>query len=124
MSDQFSDVVQQFFQHYHDRGMMKWAGFYLSDHTQQLEKVSRTQQYQPPKLPQLSLDELSQQALAAFNQHLPVIIQVNAINVDATEIEEFKGSITGFTEQGLFLGNQLFALTDLHHLRLQPRDPD
>lgn len=32
-------VVNDFFKYdYYDRGMMKWAGFYLSDHTTELKK--------------------------------------------------------------------------------------
>ncbi|WP_173005340.1 hypothetical protein AAEX98_02805 [Lactobacillus helveticus] len=36
MNNQEFDLgtVKHFFEHdYHDRGMMKWQGFYLSDHT-------------------------------------------------------------------------------------------
>ncbi|MCG0724137.1 DNA-directed RNA polymerase subunit beta [Lactiplantibacillus plantarum] len=42
------NIVNRFFRHdYHDRGLMKWQGFYLSDHTAALnqQKVHDQQQY-------------------------------------------------------------------------------
>ncbi|WP_430751214.1 hypothetical protein [Lactiplantibacillus plantarum] len=41
-------IVKRFFEHdYHDRGLMKWQGFYLSDHTAALnqQKIQDKQQY-------------------------------------------------------------------------------
>lgn len=35
------NLVTQFLNQYQDRGMMKWQGFYLSDHTASLNKVNR-----------------------------------------------------------------------------------
>lgn len=35
-------VVNYFFEHdYHDRGMLKWQGFYLSDHTAALKEMKK-----------------------------------------------------------------------------------
>jgi hypothetical protein len=119
MSD-FDETVQQFFKNYHDRGMMKWAGFYLSDHTQQLEKVSRDSHYLPPKQPQLSRDELTVLILKAFNHHLPIIIQLNTITADSEQIQEYQGYITALLEQGIYLGSQQFNLSEIHHIRFKP----
>ena len=42
------DVVNNFFEHdYHDRGMVKWQGFYLSDHTAALKKMAK-ERHSPP----------------------------------------------------------------------------
>ena len=32
MSKEFDERVTNFFKNYHDRGMKKWSGFFLSDH--------------------------------------------------------------------------------------------
>lgn len=43
------DVVNNFFEHdYHDRGMVKWQGFYLSDHTAALKKMAKERQSPSP----------------------------------------------------------------------------
>ena len=44
MNNQEFDLatVKHFFEHdYHDRGMMKWQGFYLSDHTAALNQQNQ-----------------------------------------------------------------------------------
>ncbi|MEJ1319580.1 hypothetical protein QY890_01075 [Latilactobacillus sakei] len=35
------NLVTQFLNQYQDRGMMKWQGFYLSDHTASLNQADR-----------------------------------------------------------------------------------
>jgi hypothetical protein len=32
--------------HYHDRGMMKWAGFYLSEHSGRIENDGRLERFE------------------------------------------------------------------------------
>lgn len=41
MSKEFDQRVTDFFAHYQDRGMKKWAGFFLSDHTAMINKETR-----------------------------------------------------------------------------------
>ncbi len=38
MSSEFDKRVEEFFRTYQDRGMKKWAGFYLSDHTTKINQ--------------------------------------------------------------------------------------
>ena len=33
MNDNFDQKVENFFKNYQDRGMKKWSGFFLSDHS-------------------------------------------------------------------------------------------
>ena len=41
MSKEFDQRVTDFFAHYQDRGMKKWVGFFLSDHTAMINKETR-----------------------------------------------------------------------------------
>lgn len=41
MSSEFDKRVEEFFRTYQDRGMKKWAGFYLSDHTAKINQEQR-----------------------------------------------------------------------------------
>ena len=41
MSSEFDKRVEEFFRTYQDRGMKKWAGFYLSDHTVKINQEQR-----------------------------------------------------------------------------------
>ncbi|MCI1923190.1 MAG: hypothetical protein LKJ64_03860 [Lentilactobacillus buchneri] len=51
------DIVNNFFKHdYHDRGMAKWQGFFLSDHTAALKKQKAKEAQQQIIEPKTSAD--------------------------------------------------------------------
>lgn len=54
-------LVQRFLKEYHDRGMMKWQGFMLSDHTAELNKMERsqTEREQRKHSVEMSVEEIS-----------------------------------------------------------------
>lgn len=39
MASDFDKKVTEFFRTYQDRGMKKWQGFFLSDHTLAIKKI-------------------------------------------------------------------------------------
>ena len=41
----FNKEVEEFFRKYQDRGMVKWAGFYLSDHVLKMSQQSKRDAY-------------------------------------------------------------------------------
>jgi hypothetical protein len=45
---------------YQDRGMMKWIGFYLSDHTAVLNKESKVRNHINIEKEQMSLEEIGE----------------------------------------------------------------
>ena len=71
------DTVKHFFEHdYHDRGMMKWQGFYLSDHTAALnqQKQQLNEVYVPR--PQQSLATITEVLADAYQSQQTVTIQL------------------------------------------------
>ncbi|WP_261805832.1 hypothetical protein [Lapidilactobacillus luobeiensis] len=118
MSEDFDRIVAAFFKQYHDRGMLKWAGFYLSDHTQQLEKQDQLATKIVARQPQQSRQELTEKLLAAFNQHLAISLQLNSIRLNDDKVEEIGGYVTGFTADGVLLDGHEFLLADLRHIRI------
>ena len=49
MSEAFDKKVTEFFRTYQDRGMKKWQGFFLSDHTSTLRKDRQQKAMTYPK---------------------------------------------------------------------------
>ena len=87
--DQYNDhdadkVATQFFAHaYHDRGMLKWQGFFLSDHTaalQQHRQLLRHRNSVPQQLQ--SVSKISQELNAAWKSHQAVTIVLNLVDSD------------------------------------------
>ncbi|MFC6316121.1 hypothetical protein ACFQHW_11150 [Lapidilactobacillus achengensis] len=117
MSEDFDRTVTSFFKQYQDRGMLKWAGFYLSDHTQQLEKEAHLATKIVSQQAQQSRQELTELLLAAFNQHLTVTLQLNTIRLNDDKVEEISGNVTGFTEAGVLINGHEFLIDDLRHIQ-------
>ena len=54
MSEAFDKKVTEFFRTYQDRGMEKWQGFFLSDHTSTLRKDRQQKAMTYPKKAEMS----------------------------------------------------------------------
>lgn len=51
MDQDFSTLINNYFQHdYRDRGIKKWRGFFLSDHTSALRKMDQDNNYSEKKV--------------------------------------------------------------------------
>lgn len=111
MSKEFDQRVTDFFAHYQDRGMKKWAGFFLSDHTAMINKETR--QKSVPDRAEMSREECGKVLGAAFaNQH-PVAIQLKEVDENGDRPEEIVGFVQGYAEDKVVIGEQVIALDDL-----------
>ncbi|GEL15175.1 hypothetical protein [Pediococcus cellicola] len=62
-------VTERFFKNdYHDRGMLKWGGFFLSDHTSAIQKMKRD------KVPETIRAEQSLERVAGFQEETIIFI--------------------------------------------------
>ena len=78
MSKEFDQRVTHFFAHYQDRGMKKWAGFFLSDHTAMINKETR--QKSVPDRAEMSREECGKVLGAAFGNQRPVAVQLKEVD--------------------------------------------
>ncbi|MDT7015251.1 hypothetical protein, partial [Levilactobacillus namurensis] len=75
------DTVKHIFEHvYHDRGMVKWQGFYLSDHTAALNQQKQQLNEVYIKQPQQSLVVITQMLADAYQRQQPVTIQLKMVD--------------------------------------------
>lgn len=72
-------LAQHFFIHrYHDRGMLKWQGFFLSDHTAALDRMQKTK---PEKLRRAQkTTDLNHHLMQAWQSQCLVHIQLNVLD--------------------------------------------
>ena len=68
----FDKEIQNFFKNYHDRGMQKWGGFFLSDHTVQINKDTQKANTTYKKETEMDLQEISRTLLKAFSNHYKI----------------------------------------------------
>lgn len=70
--------AERFFRtEYHDRGMVKWQGFFLSDHTEDVQKYTNRRQFAriQQRMPELSAEKLSDILVHAYANHRRVRYQ-------------------------------------------------
>ncbi|MBD9365706.1 hypothetical protein IAP91_09810 [Leuconostoc mesenteroides] len=108
--ENFSTIINRYFKNdYHERGKIKWNGFFLSDHTSSLVKENVQRNQKPQKLPKIPLNE-AQSILqySCVNYHI-VTVQQNIETTDGHLIP----NVTGFTALGVYINQQFIAFEDI-----------
>lgn len=116
-----------FVRNYDDRGMAKWMGFYLSEHTSEMEKdntVRNTVYYRREKM---SETEISNILDTAYRYHYSVIIQMNTLNTEGYAFEDVTGVVEGFNENKLYLSNvetgvQIVSIDSINHIAFSTQE--
>ena len=111
MSKEFDQRVTDFFAHYQDRGMKKWAGFFLSDHTAMINKETRRKSV--PDRAEMSREECGKVLGAAFGNQQLVAVQLKEVDENGDRPEEIVGFVQGYAEDKVVIGEQVIALDDL-----------
>ncbi|MGK4144946.1 hypothetical protein AB0X56_06755 [Weissella paramesenteroides] len=110
--------AERFFRNdYHDRGMVKWQGYFLSDHTEDVGKYSKKQAIDRNRQDQVEMSQeaISQYLLKAFDQRFPVTIQLRNHTAGGLTSPFYHGKVMGFQEDNVVLSDntQDFPMTDI-----------
>lgn len=86
---------------YNDRGMMKWMGWLLSDHSAFMERSKRLESIKDVK-PEMDQQQISQNLASAWENGAMATIQMNTIEAN-TFVPEIKGQIIGFNAGQIYV---------------------
>lgn len=86
---------------YKDRGLLKWQGMFLADHTDALNKLKKEATEVEAK-EEMSEMEISQTLHKAFTMNLPVAIQANVIR-NGQYYKDVQCKIAGYSNGRIFL---------------------
>ena len=115
-------VVQNFFDNvYIDRGMIKWQGFFLSDHTVAINRKRNDNKifYEQKIPPRMKQGEIRLKVARAYEEQLLVEIQLNECNRDLLFENAIKSRIKGFNEDSVYLGDGKFvSISMMRSIRL------
>lgn len=120
-------LAHQFFKYcYHDRGMIKWQGFFLSDHQAAIRHQNQLQHF--PKLPRQTAQDISTQLMSAWQFQFLVIVQLNQVNKNQ-QWNTFQGKVKGILGPELLLNidnRQLkhIKMTNIRAVRQKSSDLD
>lgn len=104
------------FDDYHDRGMKKWAGFYLSEHTAIMETLKQTEQAVATQKEQLTASQISDILQEALLKDLTIAIQKEEVDSDGHYSQDSIGKIQGHDELGLYIDGQKIGYDEIRHV--------
>lgn len=119
MTSDFDKKVTEFFEKYQDRGMKKWQGFFLSDHTSVLRKDYKQRATTYPKKSEMTVEEVSSVLFKAFSDHYKVSVQRKTRNADGLYQADIVGFVQGYEDDNaIYVSNKLIDLDDINHVEL------
>lgn len=115
------DLVTQFLKHdYHDRGMMKWQGFFLSDHTSSLNKIDKQKSaaFSQQHGPSMDQEEIAEKINLAIVKNRRVKIEIDEQTIDGIVPKPISGLIQGWVGQQLYINNQAITIEEIRSVNL------
>ena len=108
--------------HYQDRGMKKWQGFFLSEHAEQLA----TKEIEVEVLQEQSDDEKSRYIYDAWRKKLPILVQLNMRSTSGVPYQ-FHGKVEGLLDNRIVFQKdgrlKSYQLTSIEAVRIQSSQP-
>lgn len=115
----FDKVLDDFFRNYQDRGMKKWAGFFLSDHRVKLNKDEIKRKIVYHKKPEMTADEIGAVLLRAYSEHYAVEVQLKDIDADGQLSPDIVGFVEGYQDADTInIGKTAVKLDEINNAQL------
>lgn len=119
MATEFDKKVTEFFRTYQDRGMKKWQGFFLSDHTAMLRKDRQKRAMTYPKKSEMTQEDISKILFKAFSDRYQVSVQLKTRDTDGLFQADIVGFVQGYQDDDLIVINgKSIDLDDINHIEL------
>lgn len=114
------EVIQRaktfFEQDYHERGKIKWNGFFLSDHTQKINQSNEKRAVIHEWLHETPVHEMQRTCQEAFANYRFVLLQLNSTTSDLQAPEPILALIRSFNEEGLWIDKKYYPFESIRHL--------
>ncbi len=101
---------------YNDRGRLKWAGFYLSDHTEEIDADNEQRANHNLAKEQMTVEEISEILKTALIKSRPICIQKEERDVDGYYPDDIVGKILGGDELGIYVGEDKVHYDEIRHI--------
>ncbi|AEV94721.1 hypothetical protein [Pediococcus claussenii] len=112
-------IVERFLTDYQDRGMVKWQGFYLSDHTQRIERDAKVERKRAERIkkPPMERGEVLEFIQEAFQKGLRVAIQMNWSDRNQHIPDLIVGLIEGQYQGRIVVNGKLIMIEDIYFIK-------
>lgn len=109
--------LEEHFKHYQDRGMVKWAGFYLSEHSAQMERAEAFDY--PEQHPRMSQTDIEACLEKALTKDLQIRLQKEEVDLEGHYRPDLVGKITGYDEEGLYIARQQVRYDEIRFVQIE-----
>lgn len=103
---------------YNDRGRLKWAGFYLSDHTEKIDTDIEQRANQNLTKEQMTSEEITAILNVAVLKRKTVCIQIEERDSEGYYPDDIIGKVNGYDELGIFVGDHKVHYDEIRHIEL------
>lgn len=101
---------------YQDRKLLKWKGFYLSEHTRQMNAKKAEKAYVWPAKIAMDYDEIERILYEARLKGYNIAIQKEEVNEEGQYSPDIVGKIQGYDSRGIYVDNQKIDYDEIRHV--------
>lgn len=117
--DDFSKMINNYFQNdYRERGLIKWRGFFLSDHTSSLKKFDINNYYVEKKMTNMPTSTIKEIAKDAYVNYHNVIIQLYVTNFEHAVDKNIGGGVEGFDDRYLYIDGKGYEFESIRGIMI------
>ncbi|BAN74874.1 MULTISPECIES: hypothetical protein [Lacticaseibacillus] len=118
----FAALVDDFFANrYIDRGMRKWQGYYLSDHTAALKKQAKAESVTYPPLSLQEQPYIRMILLRAYAEGQSVTLQLDLQTPNGQMLPPITGKVAGLSDSDVVnVDGQNISIDMIRHIDLIP----
>lgn len=102
---------------YRDRGIKKWAGFYLSEHTATQEKLTDERKKMNPQKNQMESKEIESVLNESILKNKPVAIQIESVDQNGNYKDDVVGLVVGGDELGIYVNNTKVDFDEIRNIQ-------
>ncbi|MBC9808762.1 hypothetical protein [Carnobacterium maltaromaticum] len=111
-------MLNKFNERYVDRGVVKWMGMFLSEHTASIQTDKKKRSFIVEKKEQMNETDIYSILNEAITNNSMVIIQVEEINTDGNYQEDLIGWIEGYEDSYIYLSGNKIVLESIRNIQL------
>lgn len=126
--DDFSALVTNYFQHdYRERGIKKWQGYFLSDHTSALKRFNADNNFDETPMKQMATNDIIREAMHAMANWRFVVMQLNTTTYEHDTPKNIVGLVANLNDRSMSIENSdgkisSHLLEDIRAIRIENAD--
>ncbi|MFL2050674.1 hypothetical protein [Leuconostoc mesenteroides] len=126
--DDFSALVTNYFQHdYRERGIKKWQGYFLSDHTSSLKRFNADNNFDETPMKQMATNDIVREAMHAMANWRFVVMQLNITTYEHDTPKNIVGLVANLNDRSLSIEHSdgkisSHLLEDIRAIRIENTD--